>query len=83
MTGEVQENGRRMLVEFTCGRCGKVELVPYIDSTHYNVISNMHSNPLPPDWRAANGGIPLLCDCCAAALELFMSKGAPPEEKIE
>ena len=73
MSTNIKEGGRMLLVEFTCGRCGKVELVPYEHSDNYAVRSNMNSTPVPQGWRAALSGLPMLCDTCNRALERFMN----------
>lgn len=71
---KIQEGGRRMMVEFVCGRCGVVEYNEYEHSGHYDVNVNMRSNPVPEGWREASGGLPLLCEDCHKALKHFMNE---------
>lgn len=68
----VAERGRRLLVEFTCGRCGAKAFEPYAGSPHYNEVNNMRSVPVPKGWRDASGSMPLLCEQCHAELDAFM-----------
>ena len=70
----IEKEGRKLLVEFTCGRCGTKALVTYEHSENFGVKSNVGCNPVPPGWRIALGGLPLLCDKCHDALNEFMKK---------
>ena len=71
---EIKIKGRRLLVEFTCGRCGATALVPYEHSDNFSVRSNVQTNHLPQGWRTELPGLPLLCSDCKKALQEFMNK---------
>lgn len=68
-------DGRRLLVEFTCGRCGKVALEPYEHSSQFDIKSNVRCQHVPPDWTVASGCVPMLCDKCSGELQRFLDDG--------
>ena len=68
----IQREGRRLLVEFTCGRCGAIAYSPYEHSVHSNVSDNMRHTTEPPGWKIALGYMPLMCDKCIAEHKAFM-----------
>ena len=69
----METKGRRLLVEFTCGRCGKVDFVPYMGNPACNETINMNHVEVPEGWSDASGYMPLLCDKCTTAYRAFMS----------
>lgn len=85
----VDEKGRRLLIEFTCGRCATVQRMPYrilsdVFVSRINIRGNMRAARVPPGWREANGFMPMLCSSCATALDNFMdvprSQEVPTDE---
>ena len=73
----VEEKGRRLMIEFTCGRCGVKQNMPYrllsdVFVSRINIRGNMRAARVPPGWREANGFMPMLCSNCATALDNFM-----------
>lgn len=64
--------GRRLIIEFTCGRCGAVEHLPYTNNPACNDRANMCNVPVPHRWKEADGYMPLLCPKCVSAYNAFM-----------
>ena len=73
----IQRKGRRLLVEFTCGRCGKVDYMPYCGNPAYNVYINMCDVKVPNGWSDSSGYMPLLCDNCSRDYRQFMGLPEP------
>ena len=70
----VVECGRRLIVEFTCGRCGMVEWLPFNDSPDGQGFRTLvRAQPVPHNWRDETGDLPLLCPKCKAALDKFLN----------
>lgn len=72
MANIVQSDGRRLIIEFTCQRCGIIEYGDYIDCTNYSPSSNMRCSPVPEGWTDAVPGKPLLCKECSEQYNKFM-----------
>lgn len=72
-----KDKGRRLLVEFTCGRCGRIDYMPYNGNPSLNDHHNMHTVDVPAGWTNASGYVPLLCDNCSRDYRAFM--GIPEE----
>ena len=81
MRGIIEEGGRKLLVEFTCGRCGAVTHMPYEHNRDYDARCNMRATTLPDGWHSPMGMVPLLCDACAIALEEFLAKGGDTHDR--
>lgn len=58
--------GRRLLVEFTCGRCGAVEYTPYMDIPNYSATHNLRVTAPPEGWGGGtiSSTVPQLCPKC-------------------
>lgn len=76
----MNNKGRRLLVEFTCGRCGKVDYRPYMGNPACNETINTNNVEVPKGWSEASGYVPLLCDCCSRDFRMFMGI---PETAVE
>ena len=68
----VKADGRRLLVEFTCGRCGAIEYTPYVGSPQYDEACNMRNVRVPTGWTNVSGYMPLLCSKCTREHKAFM-----------
>lgn len=64
--------GRSLLVEFTCGRCGMTQLIPFIENPAAGAYANLTSHDVPEGWLPAGTYTPLLCPNCVRAFERFM-----------
>lgn len=74
---EFENAGRKLLVLFTCRRCGKThveDLKPVCERSgdHYDLLR--HLKP-PHGWSDENYGTWLLCDECTEALKAFYRNG--------
>jgi hypothetical protein len=74
---DYNQNGRELLVRFTCSRCGKVrteELEPLDKKAgdHYGYLSDL---PLPKGWSDYLIHSRLLCDDCTDKLYKFFKGG--------
>ena len=78
MANDYNIKGRRLLVEFTCGRCGKVDYTPYTGNPTCSDKINMAQVDVPAGWSDASGYVPLLCDSCSRDYRTFM--GIPEED---
>lgn len=65
---------RRLLVEFTCGRCGRTHTEPY-EKQLQSTEGNLQRYKPPEDWKDDELYIPMLCSECTKELVNFM-KGA-------
>lgn len=63
--------GRRMLMEFTCGRCGKTHIEPYANQAD-SAEGNIQCFHPPKGWLDDGLRIPMLCDECAEAFRKFL-----------
>ena len=66
--------GRRMLVEFACGRCGKVHIEPYA-TQHNDAEGNLQCYKPPAGWLNAGLYNPMLCADCNAEYKSFLRGG--------
>ena len=69
-----ETHGRKLLVEFTCRRCGHTDTRPFQDCVTENECYNNLWDARPPKgWQ--NGGFyyPLFCSKCAEAHARFMA----------
>lgn len=66
--------GRRLLVEFTCSRCGAVEYAPYMDIPNYSATHNVRVAAPPEGWQSESifKGTPQLCPKCYTAYKAFI-----------
>ena len=64
--------GRRVLIEFTCGRCGKTHIEPYSQQAK-SAEGNIQCFHPPKGWLDIFN-LPTLCDECAEALMIFLRK---------
>lgn len=69
----VAERGRRLLIEFTCGRCGATECKPFEEKIATGFKTQLRAQNVPTGWREDTGDLPLLCPKCKAALNTFMN----------
>lgn len=68
-----EQNGRRLMVEFTCRRCKTTTTRPLqkcLSEVDYNFLTDLRP---PSDWE--NGGFyyPFFCPACSAAHKRFMN----------
>lgn len=71
--------GRRLLIEFRCGRCGKTHIEPYsVQAAHAE--GNLQCFQPPEGWL--NDGLhnPMLCESCHRQFKAFMSNERFEEE---
>lgn len=66
--------GRRLLVEFTCSRCGAVDYKPYMDIPNYSATHNLRVAAPPEGWSGGLLGSPFpqLCPKCYAEYKAFV-----------
>ena len=79
MTIKTQEEGRELMIQFTCRRCKCTAIMPYnkvMTGEHYGYLRN---SELPPGWGKI-GYSSIVCEACAAAYKEFMN---PVEVKEE
>lgn len=64
-------HGRRLMVEFKCGRCGNTVNVP---AANFNggCIDPIEKCAPPEGWMEHSDATPLMCDECAREFERFM-----------
>ena len=63
--------GRRVLIEFTCGRCGKTRTEPYSKQAD-SAEGNLHCFKPPTGWLDDGLYKPMLCEDCHRAYKEFM-----------
>ena len=66
---EYERDGRRLMVEFTCRRCGGIRiepLEPLVDADNYGWLSHLK---LPEGWTEIYG---LFCPTCTAEFKAFL-----------
>ena len=70
-----KQDGREVMIKFTCGRCGKNHIEPYSKQAGaaHEVLACF--NP-PAGWQDGTLYSPLLCDTCAEAFKSFL-RGDP------
>lgn len=73
MNKNYEFRGRRVLMEYTCGRCGKTHVEPYENQAEATE-GNLQSFRPPDDWMDDSLTLPLLCGDCHNALKEFMQK---------
>lgn len=74
LTG-ITMGGRRYLVEFTCGRCGKKHSEPVdIQYKHTKGKMDLHQFDIPDGWLNQGTHNPLLCDKCNVLFKNFLNK---------
>ena len=79
---EYESGGVKLLVQFTCCRCKKVQvydlepLAQSISNSRDGFYGDLHELPKPDGWTDYLIHSRLLCDTCTAALEEFF-KGEP------
>ena len=75
-------NGRRLMIEFTCGRCGKKHIEPF--ALQYNKTEgNLQSYSPPKGWKDDSLYCPMLCAECNKQYEAFLNGSEvkmPPKE---
>lgn len=67
-----RDEGRELMVQFTCRRCRNTSILPYdavMTGEHYGYLRN---SSLPPGWGEI-GYSSIVCETCAKAYELFMN----------
>lgn len=71
---EYSNNGRTLLVKFTCYRCGNEHIDPLEahDNDTRESYGYLHYILPPPGWKELLHG-PLLCPDCVRAYEIFMN----------
>ena len=69
--GRYEHCGRRMLMEFTCGRCGKTHIAPYATQAK-SAEGNIQCFSPPEGWLRDGLYNPMLCDKCAEAYRKFL-----------
>jgi len=65
------ENGRELVVRYTCKRCGKQHVLPYDIAVHENA-SYLSQTRLPNGWQEV-GHLQLICCKCAESFKEFMN----------
>lgn len=63
--------GRRLLVEFRCGRCGRTHVEPYSVQAE-STEGNLQSFKPPSGWRNDSFDTPMLCETCHKLFREFM-----------
>lgn len=70
---EYERDGRRLMVEFTCQRCGRTQIENLEDvdkdKESYGYLHNLNK---PEGWEQLHGYGPLLCPECVRAYVAFM-----------
>lgn len=66
-----ETRGRKVLVQFTCGRCGKTHIEPYAKQAE-NAEGNLQCFRPPEGWQNDGLYTPLLCDECAREFAEFL-----------
>lgn len=69
---ELKIEGRRLLVEFTCGRCNTTQLIPYIENPASSAYGNLRKHDIPDGWQASGTYTPQLCPQCVKAFKRFL-----------
>lgn len=69
---DYQVAGRRLLVEFTCGRCGITQRIPYVENPACSAYANLRDHEVPGGWQVADAHLPMLCPQCVNAFKRFM-----------
>lgn len=67
-----RDEGRELMVQFTCRRCRNTVILPYdavMTGEHYGYLRN---SSLPHGWGKI-GYSSIVCESCAKAYELFMN----------
>ena len=66
-----ETRGRKVLIEFTCGRCGKTHTEPYSKQAE-STEGNLQCFKPPSDWLDDGTYNPMLCGECNKAYKEFM-----------
>lgn len=66
-----EQDGRRLMVEFECRRCGGVRIEPLepLDDESYGYLHNLKR---PEGWKDIYG---LFCPTCVAEFKAFLDAG--------
>jgi hypothetical protein len=72
--------GRTLLVQFTCGRCGKTHVEPYEKQAN-SAEGNLQCFRPPKGWKNDSLHLPILCDDCNKAFGEFMKVGSAKPKK--
>lgn len=73
--------GRRLLIEFRCGRCGKTHIEPYSVQAE-RAEGNLQSFLPPEGWLNDGLYVPMLCEHCHIAFKGFLSNHKLKEEDV-
>ena len=65
--------GRRLLVEFTCGRCHMTQCIPYVENPACGAYANLRKHDIPNGWQHDGTYTPLFCPNCKRSFERFMN----------
>lgn len=68
-----EENGRRLMVEFTCRRCKTTAIRPLENCMQEVDYNNLHDLRPPVDWEDGGFYYPLFCPACSTAHKRFMN----------
>ena len=74
--------GRRLMIEFTCGRCGKKHIEPFA-LQHKSTEGNLQCYKPPEGWQDDSLYCPMLCAECSKQYKAFLNGSEvkmPPEE---
>ncbi len=66
-----ETRGRRLLVEFTCGRCGKTHTEPY-EYQLKDTEGNLQCYKPPKGWKDDELYTPMFCSKCADEYREFL-----------
>lgn len=72
--------GKRLMVEYTCGRCGRTHLEPASNQASAALETLANYKP-PKGWSEQSINVPMLCDKCAIELERFLNTSVEEETK--
>lgn len=67
--------GRKVLIQFECGRCGKKHIEPYAKQAE-KAEGNLQCFQPPAGWFTDSFVLPMLCADCHRMLKEFLTGGA-------